>query len=63
MALGTGAVMSALRRLAIGPFRAEDGVTLDQLSPGVIEDRLIAAALAITPMEQIVIDADEAQRA
>jgi tRNA pseudouridine55 synthase len=62
VALGTGAIMSALRRLAVGPFRAEDGVTLDQLSPRVIEDRLLAATLAIIQMEQIVIDADEATR-
>lgn len=62
MSLGTGAVMSALRRLAIGSFRADDGVTLDQLSPRVIEDRLLPSTLAISQMEQIVIDADEATR-
>ena len=32
--LGTGAVMSALRRLAVGPFRAEEGLQVDQLSVG-----------------------------
>jgi tRNA pseudouridine55 synthase len=37
-ALGTGALLSALRRDAVGPYRLEDAVPLNTLTPENIED-------------------------
>jgi tRNA pseudouridine55 synthase len=60
--LGTGAVMSSLRREAIGPFLAKDGLSLDQLSVELIEQRLLPAALSIRDLPQIVVDREEVGR-
>jgi tRNA pseudouridine55 synthase len=62
LALGTGAVMSALRRQAIGPFRVEEAIALDALSPAVIQERLLSAALAVASMPQLVVTASETAR-
>jgi tRNA pseudouridine55 synthase len=60
--LGTGAVMSALRRMAIGTFHADDAIRLDDLSLTLIQERLLPAARAIGHLPQIVVDANEAAR-
>jgi tRNA pseudouridine55 synthase len=59
---GTGAVMSALRRLAVGPFRAEEGLQVDQLSLEVNEARLVSPSWAIRELPQVVVDGAEAGR-
>lgn len=46
-ALGVGAYMKSLVRTAIGPFRAEDAVTLQQLETDDVENHLIPMARAI----------------
>jgi tRNA pseudouridine55 synthase len=60
--LGTGAVMSALRRLGVGSFRAEEGLPIDQLSVEVIGERLVSASWAIRDLPQVVVDGEEAAR-
>jgi len=55
-ALGTGAVMSALRRQAIGPFEATSAIALTDLSPDEIVRRLQPPQLALVDMPQIEID-------
>jgi tRNA pseudouridine55 synthase len=60
--MGTGAVMAALRRLAVGPFRAEEGVQIDQLSVEVIEERLVSPSWAVRELPQVVVDREEADR-
>lgn len=60
--LGTGAVMSALRRLAIGPFTVETALRLDDLSLEALEQRLLPAAWAMSHLPRLIVDAAEAQR-
>jgi tRNA pseudouridine55 synthase len=60
--LGTGAVMSALRRLAVGPFRAEEGLQVDQLSLEVNAERMVSPSWAVQDLPQIVVDREEAAR-
>jgi tRNA pseudouridine55 synthase len=60
--LGTGAVMSALVRLAVGPFRAAEGLPVDQLTVEVIEKRIISPCWAIGELPQVVVDGEEASR-
>lgn len=43
--LGTTGHLTALRRTRIGPFRADNAVTLDTLSQGGVEPHLISPAL------------------
>jgi tRNA pseudouridine55 synthase len=52
VALGTGAIMTALTRTAIGPFRLEDALDADQLSSGILDDALIPAAQAVIQLPQ-----------
>jgi len=64
--LGTEGHVSELRRLAVGPFRAEDGVTLDQLEAiTLMEDRdalLTPIAAALPHIPQAVIDGPQADK-
>lgn len=46
-ALGTGGVLSRLRRTRIGPFDVRESLTFDDLSPAAIRDRLLSPALAV----------------
>ena len=46
-ALGCGAVMSALVRTRIGPYRIEDAVALEQLTPETIDQLLLPATRAV----------------
>ena len=61
-ALGSGAVMAALRRLAIGDFRVEDSILADELSLEAIQARLLSPAMALGQMPQVVVDATEVTR-
>ena len=49
-ALGTAAVMSALERTAIGQFRVEQSISLDQLSPETLLQNLQAAVYAASDL-------------
>lgn len=65
-ALGTEGHVSALRRLAVGPLRAEDGVTLAALEAmSSVEERdaaLLPIIDALTGMKQAVIDGPQADK-
>ncbi len=65
-ALGTEGHVSSLRRLAVGPFRAEDGVTIDQLEGlSLLEDRdaaLTPIAEALVHLPQASIDGPQAEK-
>lgn len=54
-ALHTAAVMSQLRRLAIGPFRVEDGLEVADLTPEIIHTQLLPPVLAVEEMAQLVV--------
>src|SRR4029079_11673577 len=54
--LGSGAVMSALRRLAIGPFNAAQGIAIDQLDGPTIGASLLPPLLALGELPQIVLN-------
>lgn len=60
--LGTAAVMSALRRLAIGPFIVDRSLRLDDLALDAVEENLLPAALAASHLPQTIVDAAETQR-
>lgn len=60
--LGTDAIMSALRREAIGPFYVDGAVPYDQLSTDVINRQLLPAVLAVGDLPQIEITPDERRR-
>ncbi len=61
-AVGTDAVMAALRREAIGPFAVEDSLQVDELSREAIEERLQPAALAVSQMASVVVGPQEIAR-
>lgn len=65
-ALGTEGYVSDLRRLAVGPLRAEDGVTLAELEAMTsIEERdaaLLPVISALSGMPQATIDGPQADR-
>ena len=61
-AVGTDAVMSVLRREAIGPFAVDDAIRVDELSREAIEERLQPAALAVGSMPRVVVGTQEIAR-
>jgi len=65
-ALGCGAHLSGLTRLASGEFRVEDGVTLETFAQAVAEDRwrdlLHPIDAALTHFPALHLDADAARR-
>jgi len=61
-ALGTGAVMSALVRTAIGDFRVEDACRLDDLSPATLSDHMLPAAAAVSSLPRVSLTAVEAAK-
>lgn len=65
-ALGTEGHVVSLRRLAVGPFRAEDAVTVEQLEAlDLVEDRdgvLTPISLALSGLPQAVIDGPQADK-
>ncbi len=58
-ALGTGAVMSALERSAIGVYRAEDALHRDEVDAETIRTRLLPAQSALPEMPQLTLSAAE----
>ncbi len=48
--LGSAAVMSALRRTAIGPFRIEQSCSLDELTAANVADNLLPPLLAVVDL-------------
>jgi len=61
-ALGTGAVMAALARLAIGAFGVEEAVPSDALSLEMMHERLLSPVMALGEMTQVVVDSGEVTR-
>ena len=58
--LGTGAVMSALTRVAIGKFTVDQAMHVDQLDQAAIEANLIPALAAVSHLPQLLLnDAQE----
>ena len=57
--VGTSALMSRLRREAIGPFEVESAVAPEQLTPDNWLDYLQPAALTVRDLPHVVIRADE----
>lgn len=60
--LGTEAVMSVLRREAIGPFLVGEAIDPRTLSRESIHQRLLPPALAVASLPQAVISSDDARR-
>jgi tRNA pseudouridine55 synthase len=58
-ALGTGAVMSALERTAIGCFESLEGVDADTLTRDNLGDYLRPPSLAVTALPRMVVSVDE----
>lgn len=61
-AVGTVAVMTALTRTAVGPFRLEDAVTLDQIRNQEIETMLLPAASGVDHLSKRFVDGEECRR-
>jgi tRNA pseudouridine55 synthase len=60
--VGTAAVMSALVRTAVGPFRVEHALPLDQLSLATIAQRLEPPEAALSGMPRQDLSAEQAAR-
>lgn len=65
-ALGTGAHLTALRRLKAGPFTLDDSLTIEQMADlaqrGELETRLIPPDQAIADLPEVQLGADQARR-
>lgn len=61
-ALGTAAIMSQLRRLAIGPFQVENAIQLTELSAEAIARRLQPPLLALGGMMRVIVSAADVDR-
>ncbi len=60
--LRTGAVMSFLRRLAIGPFRADEAVSCENLTAGSIEANLLSPLMGVSGLSQIALNDEQIGR-
>lgn len=56
IALGTRAVMSALRRTAVGPFTLADAVPFEQIEAGMVRESLRLPVDAVPQLERVVLD-------
>ncbi|MCL6621363.1 MAG: tRNA pseudouridine(55) synthase TruB [Syntrophobacterales bacterium] len=63
-ALGTGGVLAALRRLAVGPFRVEEALPLAEVThhPELARERLIPLADCLPFLPALQVDPGHAQR-
>ena len=57
--LGTGAVMSALQRTAIGEYRVGDATPLQDLSPSNLRDHLLSPLTALGALPQRILTPNE----
>ena len=60
--LGTGAVMSALVRTAIGSFRVEDSIDVSKVNRSNLADYQLPARRAVDHLPAIVLNTDDQQR-
>ncbi|MFW6171924.1 MAG: tRNA pseudouridine(55) synthase TruB [Planctomycetota bacterium] len=60
--LGSAAVMSSLRRTAIGPCSADQAIELDELSLQTIRNKMLPAAFAVEHLPRIEVSIEEALR-
>src|SRR5205807_1244253 len=60
--LGTGAVMSALRRLAIGSFSVDSAVNCNDLTAARVEARLLSPLIAVADLPRIALSAEQIAR-
>lgn len=58
-AVGTHAVMKALRRVWVGPFDMASAIAIDELSAERIRDSMISPVVALGDMERIVVTQEE----
>lgn len=58
-ALGVGAHMAFLRRTSVGPYLAEDAVSVDTLSREIVLERLIPSALALPWFPSVLLKPEE----
>ncbi len=61
-AVGTGAVLSALTRTAVGPFSIEQSVSLEELDRDSMADHLLSPLLALPDVPHVVLTAAQQQR-
>jgi tRNA pseudouridine55 synthase len=61
-ALGTGAVMSALVRTAIGPFHLDDAQDLEALTEENLATKLLSPLTGLGDLPQIVLNQEESRR-
>jgi tRNA pseudouridine55 synthase len=61
-AVGTEAVLSALVRTAIGPFRAQDAVSLTALHVGSLPEHLRPPQLGLPDLPQLTLSPDDLRR-
>ncbi len=54
--LGTAAVMTSLRRTAIGPFAVDDALPVKDLSLAMIQNRLLPASSAVLELPRLLLD-------
>ena len=57
--LGCGALMTSLRRFAVGPFAIEDAVSFDGLDAATLRQQLVPPLRAVASLPQRVVSADE----
>lgn len=60
--LGTGAVMSALQRTAVGDFRLGEAMAFEQLAPETIADGLLSPRRAVALLPAAALTEDEIRR-
>jgi tRNA pseudouridine55 synthase len=58
-ALGCGAIMSGLVRTRVGPYRLEDAIQLDELTPETLDARLLDPTTAVASLPKRAANAEE----
>jgi tRNA pseudouridine55 synthase len=61
-AVGTGAVMSQLRRLSVGPFKADSAVRADLIGFSIIQSHLLSPLLAVGSLPVVTLSDEEVAR-
>ncbi len=61
-AVGSDAVMTSLRRHAIGPFLGQRSVSIEQLREDDLESMLESPVLAVQDLPRLIVDADASRR-